>query len=295
MAEYYIRTPEQEESRGPFDLPQLQTLADAGQVTENTLFYDRDQQEWTPIGLNEELKDQVFPKHEKLKLRVRKKGDAASNASKETQGEDSDKEDESEEEEEMVEEPGDDEGKSGRVEDLLAAAAGETDETRHLKKKQHSFDKAASLATPGLAIMMLLSAVLLLAPHSDVMMNIMEEGAYATLLNYPFVLVGLFDLLMALFLILAVTEIFPLLRGRAMLTLGFGVYLGWALGDPLLAAASAAGGFALFATTLTQSFSAMLVALLCGIGGHGYLAYLALAGRFSGLFDAIDFNFIQPE
>jgi hypothetical protein len=47
MADYYIRTPEREESRGPFDASQLLTLAEAGQITENTLHYDESKEEWT--------------------------------------------------------------------------------------------------------------------------------------------------------------------------------------------------------------------------------------------------------
>ena len=53
MLEYYIRTPEQDESRGPFDASKLRTLAEAGQVTENTLYYDEDKEEWIPMASNE--------------------------------------------------------------------------------------------------------------------------------------------------------------------------------------------------------------------------------------------------
>ena len=45
MSEYYIRTPEQDESRGPFTVSKLNTLAEAGQVKENTLYYDEDKEE----------------------------------------------------------------------------------------------------------------------------------------------------------------------------------------------------------------------------------------------------------
>ena len=69
MADYYIRTPDYENSRGPFDAAQLLSLAEAGQITENTLHYDENKEEWVPIALNEKLNALVFPEREPLSLR----------------------------------------------------------------------------------------------------------------------------------------------------------------------------------------------------------------------------------
>ena len=50
MADYYIRTPDREESRGPFEASQLLTLAEAGQITENTLHYDETKKSGPPLA-----------------------------------------------------------------------------------------------------------------------------------------------------------------------------------------------------------------------------------------------------
>ncbi|KRP37309.1 MAG: hypothetical protein ABS34_03415 [Opitutaceae bacterium BACL24 MAG-120322-bin51] len=270
MADYYIRTPDREESRGPFDATQLLTLAEAGQITENTLHYDENKEEWIPIALNKQLKAEVFPDREKLSLKVHQKTDDAPEA--ETNA--------------RVEQGG------IKVTDMLAAAERDSEGTRHLKKKEQSFQKAAALSTSSIGIMMMLSAVTLLAPHLSVINEAISGAAASTIFNYPFIIVGLFDFIMAAFLFLAVTEIYPLLRGRAMLTLGFGIYVGWALGDPMILLASAMAGFGIFYATIAQSYSTMLVAITLGIGGNAALAYLAIVGHFAGFFDSMYFELI---
>ena len=252
MPEYYIRTPEQDESRGPFNINKLLTLAEAGQVTENSLYYDEENEEWVPIALNEELKAQVFPKSESLKLHV---------------GED---------DQDKVSDEDSKEESGLNVQDMLKAAEADTEETRHLKRSQKSFERAVALASLTLGLMMLLSAV--------------NEGVYTNLLNYPFLLVGFFDLIMAVLLLLSVTEIYPLIRGRSMLGLGFGVYLGWALGDPLLMLAFGLGCAGVFLATLAQRLSVMLLAIVMGVGGNGALAFLAINDRFVEFYSSVQLN-----
>ncbi len=271
MSDYYIRTPDQNESRGPFDSAKLQTLAEAGQITENTLYYDETKEEWLPIALNEELKAVVFPQREKLALKVNEKAASKTDESKE------------------------DEGASIRVEEMLAAADGNTPEKREIKRKEESSHKAATLSCSGIGLMMITSAVFLLMPHFDVISSAIQEGNYFSVLNYPFILIGIFDFIMAVFLFLAVTEVYPLLRGRAMLTLGFGLYVGWSLGDPMLMGLCAAGGVGIFLATIAQSYTIMLLALLLGIGGNGYLAYLAMVGRFAEFFTGVHLNIIPTK
>ena len=271
MADYYIRTPDREESRGPFDASQLLTLAEAGQITENTLHYDETKEEWIPIALNKQLKADVFPEREKLSLKI-----------SESKNKTPEEEDISEEKEGL------------NVNDMLAAAERDTKETRHLKKKEQSFHKAAALSTNSIGIMLLLSAITLLTPHFTIINTAISEGNVGTIFNYPFIILGLFDFLMAVFLFLAVTEVYPILRGRGMLTLGFGAYVGWALGEPMIMIPSAAAGFGIFYATISQNFSTMIMASILGIGGNALLAYLAITGYFAGFFDSAYFELISP-
>jgi len=262
MSDYYIRTPEQDESRGPFDISKLQTLAEAGQINPNTLYYDEEKEEWLPIALNESLLPRVFPEREKLTLKIREEKEA-------------------------------EQQESGlNVESMLVAAKGDTDEKRKLTRQKKSFERAATMAAAGLGIMMIFSALFMILPLISVIQSAAGDGAFATVFNYPTILVGVFDLILGVLLILSVTEVYPLARGRAMLTLGFGVYVGWALGDPLLMGLTAAAGVGIFMATISQSLGTMILAFVLGIGGNGYLAYLALNGRFDGFFDKIVLNLI---
>lgn len=266
MSEYYIRTPEHDESRGPFNVSKLLTLAEAGQVTENTLYYDEEKEEWIPLALNEELKALVFPKSESLRLRVIK-------------GEADELED------------GEDGEKTGiSVEDMLKAAEADTEETRHLKKSKKSFEQAVAVASMTLGLMLLLSAVSFIVPHLSSIQGAINKGDYTNLLNYPFLLLGAFDLIMAILLLLSVTEVYPIIRGRSMLGFGFGVYLGWALGDPLLLLAFGLGMAGIFMATICQRLTLMLLAVVMGVGGTGALAYLALNDRFAEFYSTFQLN-----
>lgn len=265
MPDYYIRTPEQDESRGPFNVSKLLTLAEAGQVTENTLYYDEEKEEWIPIGLNEELMTQVFPEKENIKLRI---GHGSEN--------------------EATQEGAEESGIS--VENMLKAAEADTEETRHLKRSQKSFERAVALASMTLGLMMILSSISFLVPHLDAIQGAVNEGNYPGLLNYPFLLVGVFDLIMAVLLLLSVTDIYPVIRGRGMLGLGFGVYLGWALGDPLLMLAFGLGGAGLFLATIAQRLSFMVLAIVMGIVGNGALAYLAINNRFAEFYSSFQIS-----
>jgi len=268
MADYYIRTPDYENSRGPFDAAQLLSLAEAGQITENTLHYDENKEEWVPIALNEKLNALVFPEREPLSLRSVKKKEARA--------------------------PSDTPKKEGlKVHDMLAAASCETDETSHIKKQNVNFEKAASLSPNSIGIAMLLSALALLTPHSQIISHAISAGQVATIINYPLVLIGLFDFVMTALLLLAMTEVYPLLRARAMLTLGFGLYLGWSLEDPLISLASVMAGIGIFYATISRNYWLMTTALALAIGGNAILSYLALIDRFSGGFEKIYFQIIS--
>ena len=268
MPDYYIRTPEQNESRGPFDPMKLQTLGEAGQLTENSLYYDETKEEWVPIALNKELCAQVFPERESLKLKINK-------SKKEI------------DQQEAQKDPG-----GNSVEAMLDAADGNTAEKKALRHKKESFNKAVSVSATGLGFMMMASSIFLLYPHFEVIRVIFDESNYANLINFPFILLGLLDFVLGILLFLSVTEVYPILRGRGMLTLGFGVYVGWALTDPILTVIAAAAGVGIFLATISKRYSIMLLSVILGIAANSFLAYLATVGRFNDFFQSIVFQII---
>lgn len=269
MDDYYIRTPENDHSRGPFDVDKLQSLTEAGQVTEDTLYYDEEQEEWKPIALNETLKDTLFPKHKRLSLAAEKSDDGKAPA-----------EDQSEEDDAQVD-----------VQELLAAADGETEDTHHLRKGRESMEKASAAAPLGLALSMALSGIFLLFPHFGVLQKAFGDGAFTDLIGFPFFLVALLDFALALALALAVTEVYPYVRGRAMIGLGFGVYMGWVLQSPDLMLAFFLAGAGPFCATLSKRFPLTIAALVIAVAANGYLAYLSFIGRFEGFFESVRISF----
>ncbi|MEX0323311.1 MAG: hypothetical protein AB3N63_14210 [Puniceicoccaceae bacterium] len=249
--EYFIRGPEEETARGPYGIDELLTLAEAGKLTQDFYYFDPRMESWALISSNEPLVEKVFPEKKKLSLRKKEVAEI-----------------------ESLNEP-DHEGETVKVEEMLAAAEGHTSETKHVRQRMLWRDRAASLAVPVLGIMLLISALTVLYPSWSIINAIIneEEGAYQVLFQNPIVLLGALDLIMGAFLLLNATEIFPLIRFRAMVGAGFFAIIYAAQlvhGDPTamwMALASLAFGFGLYVCTLTLNFTLMIFAGAVGIAG----------------------------
>jgi hypothetical protein len=211
---------------------------------------------WARISSNEPLKDRVFPEKKRLSLRKKEESEIGTL---------------------NVEDPHEEVVK---VDEMLAAAEGHTKETKHVRTRILWQERAASLSVPILGFLLLVSALSVLYPSWNIINAIIneEEGAYQALFQNPVVLLGALDLIMAAFLLLNATEIFPLIRFRAMVGAGFFaiIYLAhFVNGDPtgLWMALSTLGfGFGLYICTLTLNFSLMILA-----GGIGLAGALGIA------------------
>ena len=273
MAEYYIRTPDRDESRGPFTPAQLLTLAEAGQVTVDTLYYDDPKEEWLPIGMNQELREEVFPEREKLKIKI-----------------DTPEEEPKKKTKKKKKLAAKEEAKS-TVTEMLAIAENETKNARAKRKRNESFERATYLTDNGLCLIMLLSAVTLIAPYLIEIKDIFSSQRLRLFLNYPLILLGTLDLLMSVYVYFGDRKLHSILRGRAMLTLGFGAYIGWALDDMPILIASVAFGLGILWSTLARRFSPSILAVALGLGGSAFLAYLSLTGYLNELMHSVFFEF----
>jgi len=264
MAEYYIRTPDYDESRGPFTVSQLLTLVEAEQVTLETLYYDDSKEEWLPIGTNIELREEVFPVKEKLKLKVEEPVEPAKEKKSKAK-----------------------EKAHTTVSDMLAFAEKDTQNARSKKSRERSFGWAIYLANNGLGLAMLLSAITLIFPHLEIIKEAFADKKFSSILNYPLILLGIIDLLICIYVYFGDRKLYPFVRGRAMLTLGFGAYAGWALGDQYLLLASVAFGIGTMWTTLVKQFFVGFLAVILSLGSSAFLAYLSLSGYFDGFLDSV--------
>ena len=263
--EYFIRAPEDETARGPYGIGELQTLAEADKLTREFYYFDAKLESWAQIQSNEDLLGKVFPEKKRLGLRKKTTEEIGSiNAEDEYM--------------EVV-----------RIDDMLAAAEGNTEETKYVRTKRLWEERAANLSVPMLGIMLFVSALSVLYPSWGIIDAILSDNpdGWTQLFQNPVVFLGALDLVMGVFLMLNATEVFPLIRFRAMLGSGFfaTVYLlAFLNGDPeglYLALANLGLGLGLYTCTITLRFTVMVVAAAAGIGGSlGIIWFTNLAPLF---------------
>jgi len=246
MLEYYIRQPEEPEARGPYTLDKLKDLVEKNKADRDTLYYDENQEEWINVLENADLRDGLFPDKQHLSLKAKEVADSLNTP----------------------------DAGGGRltVDEMLAAAEGKTEDTRHLKKRETNMERAASLSLPALGVMMLLSAVSNLYPSIDLIQLIRDEKDYMLILQEPILIVGVIDAFLALCCFLSVTDAFPIVRFRVMLGLGYFGYINWAWGELPQLFAVIAACLGAYIATLTLNLYLMVLAILLGILGMGALA-----------------------
>jgi len=269
---YYIREPDVEEAEGPFPVEHLQSWGEIGRISAETLYYDDELEAWAKIGSNEALKAQIFPVKKKLVLKKMDEPEPEP-APRESAAGESTEPTTAEDEEDAAEKPS--------VDAMLAAAEGNTEETRYIRQQQQSREKAASLSLPVLATIMAVSALTYIYPSWDIIQLFLEENpdAMGAALQQPLLFLGALDLFFALTLVLGATSVFPLLRFRAMLGSGFFAVTYWTAGlygDPhgmLVALCLLASGLAVFVITLTLNLRLVLLFACIGLAGIAGFAY----------------------
>lgn len=243
--EYYVRSLNDTEARGPFTVEQLASLAEAGQLTAETYYYDAPTEQWLAIGSSAELKARIWP--EKKKLGFKEKDFKPVNK----------------------EDPN---APAITVQQFLDAAEGKTDDTKGKKDKSLEMMKAAMWGTRGAAAILLLSAVVLILPGIEAIMAF----DVPKMLAKPLILLGIVDLVLGVLLLLGLISLYPFVRFRAVFGLGFLGFILWTQGDTTAIAALAAGSAGLYFATIFVSYLPLAVALLAGLGGMGALASMSL-------------------
>jgi hypothetical protein len=245
--EFYIRAATENEARGPFNVEQLLSLADNGQIDATTLFYDATTEQWSPVGGNPEIMALIFPEKKKLKLGTKEV---------KTLNRDSDS------------------VPPITVEEMLAAAEGLTNETKDKRTLEIARGHAAKIGIWGAAFTLFLSAVALCAPSLD---KLTALDVLALVEQEPFALLGVVDLGLALLIALGAINFYPFMRFRAMLGLGMVGFVLWAGGQSMPLAALAVGSVGLYFCTICLSYLGVGLAALAGVGGMAGFAWLVLS------------------
>lgn len=244
--EFYIRNASETEAHGPFSQEQLVSLAEAGKVDPQTLYYEAGSEQWIAIGANAELKASVFPEKRRLTIKPKDRIDSVNAAS--------------------------DMAPPLSVNDMLAAAEGRTAETRNKRDKNVSYERAAQIGRYACTLMLALSAGGLLLPSIDEIVTL----NYPALLETPTVYFGFFDLFLTFALVLGATSTYPLIRFRAALGIGFLSIIFWCKPDapelvPIIGLAAGAAG--LYLSTIFVNYFTLALASSMGLGGMAAFAY----------------------
>lgn len=247
MQEIYIRNETDTEARGPFQVEQLVSLVDAGQITLETLFYDATTEQWATIGTNADLKALLFPEKKKLIVRPKQKLDALNK--------------------EVDSRP------PITVDDMLAAAEGRTDDTKDRKDPAEAMARAAGIGRWAAIVMLILCAASEVLPSTDVVMSL-DPLKY---LGAPLVIFGAVDLLLAVMLGLGVVAVYSFVRFRAALGLGFLGFIFWTHGQASYLLLLSFGSAGLYLSTVFVSYLPVGLAAIAGLGGIGLLAWKLLS------------------
>lgn len=248
MQEFYIRNATETEARGPYNLEQITSLAETGQVTPDTLYYDAGTEQWVSIGNNIEVKAVIFP--EKKKLGVKKDVKVAT-LNKESEN-----------------------AAPITVNDMLAAAEGKTADTKDKSDIAIAMGRCAKIGMWSCVVGLLLAAAAQILPHAD-LVAAMDP---AKIVTQPLVILGLVDVVLALLLALGVVSLYPFVRFRAALGLGFFGFIFWTQGHPAPLLAVTAGSVGLYLCTIVLSYLPTFIAAALTLLGMGGFAYYALMG-----------------
>jgi hypothetical protein len=245
--ELYIRNPADTEARGPFTPKQIADLAEAGQVTPETLTYDATTEQWIAISTDPDLMAQVFPAKKKLSLKAKEIKTL------------------------NVQEEG---AKPITVNDMLDAAEGRTDDTKGKSDPQITMMRAAKIGMIGAIASLVAAAAAEILPGSEALVS-MDP---AKLLAHPLVLLGAVDLVLAVLLGLGMTALYPVLRFRAALGLGLMGFIYYAEGAGASLLGAVIGSTGLYLCTVFVHVLPAILAAVAGVGGMAWLAWQHLTG-----------------
>ena len=246
MQEIYIRNATDTEARGPYNGEQLVSLAEAGQVTAETLIYDATAEQWVALGANAELMAVVFPEKKKLTLKAK--------------------------EIKTLNKP-DEQTKAITVDDMLAAAEGRTEDTADKRDPEIAMMRAARIGNWSLIAALVIAAAGAILPNTEALMS-MDGGR---ILARPVIILGLVDIVLAVLLGLGMVSLYPFVRFRAALGLGFLGFIFYAQGHSLPFIYAVFGSVGLYLSTIFVTLVPVIVAGASAVVGMGALAWYFFA------------------
>ena len=258
MREYYVRREGDEEASGPYNLDQITSLIEAGKLDKEAYVYDIDKEQWIPIEENEELMEILYPQKKKLSLQV--------------EPEETEEEAKAREKAEKKKPKDADEGKKSiSVPEMLAQAEGRDDSGGRSPVEKRA--RSAFLGLRFTTLFILGAAVSMIFLEWD----LVKTANALRMLESPYLIFAVVDIVLGIILLLQVTEIYPLVRLRAAIGLGTLTILFLTSGDPLLAVANGILCLSIYFCTATLSTPKVIPFCITGvIGLAGYITLVIL-------------------
>ncbi len=242
VKEYHIRAPESTRGHGPYTVEALCEMGEQGKIEEETLFWSTQKEAWVAFIDDSPLFSQVFPGRSKLHL-----SDPAA-----------------EEENLPINR---DEGDELTVNDMLATANAETDETRHLARRERNRQLSVKIVPWGLGAGLGLSGAALVASQWDLFKEVIDTREYSLLASEPFLFIGVLDLVVGLLCALGVSALYPVLRLRLALGIGYFGYIFWSWQMPWAAGGVVLASLGMFAMTLSANLLVTILSVSLAVGG----------------------------
>ncbi len=282
MNEYYVRSPDSENADGPFTQEQLRDLAASELIQIETLYCEEGMEDFAPFSENPDLWEQIKPAaRQKLKLRLPNTPaptgtEAKSKSNPTPPGADSLKATEIKPKARTKAAISKPEDESGNIGQMLAAAEGKTEQTRHIRHLKRSRALAVATLLPSVVLALLLSISVVVQPSWEAIFEMFKSGNYSIdlLTQNGILLFALADLFLAIGIGLGHTGLFPLLRFRCAIGLGFFFFLFYSRQEWLAVYAASALHVGVFAATLCVRFFATFFFSTLALAGGGALVWL---------------------
>lgn len=279
MKTYLVRSPQSENADGPFSLEQLRDLADSGVLTIHSLYNHDGMDGFEPFSENTALWDEIKPAV-KASLKLKPKSTLKPSSAKTMQSAEAPTAESAKtarktqpEKEEAAPSPYEE---SADVSQMLAAAEGNTSQTKHVKKLKKSIHRAATLILPCLVLGLMMSVATIVQPYWEVIFGMFKTGNYSLsfLLENWIILFAIADLLLLIGIGLGQTGLFPLLRLRCAIGLGFFFFLFYSRQEWLAVGAMSLLQAAMIFATLCTRFASTLLYCTLALAGGGAMIWL---------------------
>lgn len=156
---------------------------------------------------------------------------------------------------------------------LLAAAEGQTADTAYLARRRRSKELAYGISTPVLTITLLLLCFSFFYPIYPEVEEAVRNAEPQLVVEQPTIILALVDLILAISIGLAATEVYPVLRARSIIAMGFFGIIFYSFENWPLFWASITVGIGMYILTLSARFWLSLVASILALGGAALFAF----------------------